>query len=110
MIWNLDDDILLMLYIYFMTTTLSIRELTRSSKILLDYDYIDIEDRKSHTYKGVFIPEKYADEVKSFLEDKIRKEKSDQKNKLMKFAGCAEGDFGDKSIQELISEKGDEYT
>lgn len=36
-----------------MTTTLSIRELTRNGAILGDYDYVDIEDRKSHLYGSV---------------------------------------------------------
>jgi hypothetical protein len=38
-----------------MTTTMSIRELTRNGSMFGEYDYIDIEDRKSHEYKGVFI-------------------------------------------------------
>ena len=38
-----------------MTTTMSIRELTRNGSMFAEYDYIDIEDRKSHEYKGVFV-------------------------------------------------------
>ena len=52
-------------------TTLSIRELTRSGKILQNYDYIDIEDQKSHEYKGVFVSQAYAEDVKVFLDEKI---------------------------------------
>jgi hypothetical protein len=92
-----------------MTTTLSIRELTRSGKILLDYDYIDIEDRKSHQYKGVFVPEKYADEVKVFLEEKLRQKKNDQKKAILKFAGIADNEIGEKKIQDLIAEKSEKY-
>ena len=103
------DDILFMLYIINMTTTLSIRELTRSGKILLDYDYIDIEDRKSHQYKGVFVPEKYADEVKIFIDEKLRQKKQGQKNAILKFAGIADNEIGEKKIQDLIADKGEKY-
>ena len=98
-----------MSYIKSMTTTLSIRELTRSGKILLDYDYIDIEDRKSHQYKGVFVPQKYAEDVKSYLEEKIRKEKDEQKKSILKFAGIADNEIGDRKIQDLIAEKSKKY-
>jgi len=52
-----------------------------------EYDYIDIEDRKSHEYKGVFISAKYADEVKDFLEKKLAKEKKEKLDRIMKFSG-----------------------
>jgi len=70
-----------------MTTTMSIRELTRSGSKIADYDYIDIEDRKSHEYKGVLISAKYADEVKRFLEKKLAKEKQEKLDRIMKYAG-----------------------
>ncbi len=84
-----------------MTTTLSIRELTRSGDILAAYDYIDIEDRKSHQYKGVFVPERHAESVKDFLEHGLLKEKQRKIEGMLKFAGMATGDIGDSSIQEL---------
>ncbi len=84
-----------------MTTTLSIRELTRSGDILAAYDYIDIEDRKSHQYKGVFVPERHAGSVKDFLEHELLKEKRRKIEGMLKFAGMATGDIGDSSIQEL---------
>ena len=84
-----------------MTTTLSIRELTRRGSILSEYDYIDIEDKKSHQYKGVFVSKKYAEEVKQFLEKKIEEEKQQKKDELMQFAGIVEGEFGDRTFQEL---------
>jgi hypothetical protein len=70
-----------------MTTTMSIRELTRNGSMFGEYDYIDIEDRKSHEYKGVFISAKYADDVKKFLEKKLDKEKQEKLDRIMKFAG-----------------------
>ena len=88
-----------------MTKTLSIRELTRSGKILLDYDYIDIEDQKSHQYKGVFVSKKYAAEVKQFIEQKLRQERQNKKESLLKFAGIGSGEISAKTIQELKAEK-----
>ena len=88
-----------------MITTLSIRELTRSGKILLDYDYINIEDKKSHKYKGVFVPDRYALEVKEFIEQKLIQKKKMQKLSILKFAGIADGNIGEKNIQEIKSEK-----
>lgn len=70
-----------------MTTTMSIRELTRNGSMFGEYDYIDIEDRKSHEYKGVFISAQYADEVKKFLEKKFAKEKQEKLDRIMEFAG-----------------------
>ena len=70
-----------------MTTTMSIRELTRNGSMFGGYDYIDIEDRKSHEYKGVFIPAEYAEDVKKFLEKKLAKQKQEKLDRIMKFAG-----------------------
>jgi len=66
---------------------MSIRELIRNGSMFGKYDYIDIEDRKSHEYKGVFISSKYADDVKKFLEKKMAKEKQEKLDRIMKFAG-----------------------
>ncbi len=43
-----------------MMTTMSIRDLTRSGDTLFQYDYVEIENKKSKTYQGIFIPQKYA--------------------------------------------------
>ena len=85
------------------TTTMSIRELTRSGKKLKEYDYIDIEDRKSHDYKGVFVSEKYADEVKEFLEKRLEEEQKKQLEDIMRFAGKVriEERFQNKSAREI---------
>ena len=70
-----------------MTTSMSIRELTRKGSELSEFDYIDIEDRKSHEYKGVFVSAKYAEEVKRFLEEKLAKERQEKLDRIMKYAG-----------------------
>jgi len=85
------------------TTTMSIRELTRSGKKLKEYDYIDIEDRKSHDYKGVFVSAKYADEVKKFLEKRLEEERKNRVEDIMRFAGTVriEERFQDKTAREI---------
>lgn len=93
-----------------MTTTMSIRELTRNGNMFSEYDYIDIEDRKSHEYKGVFISFKYADEVKQFLENKLAKEKKDKLDRVMKYAGKGSTDqrFEGLSASEMREKKAKE--
>ena len=73
-----------------MTTTIGVRELVRNTNILDNYDYVEVEDKKTHEYKGLFISPKYAEEIKSFLDDKVSKEKQEKINRLMKFAGTCE--------------------
>ena len=93
-----------------MTITMSIRELTRNGSMFSEYDYIDIEDRKSHEYKGVFISARYADEVKAFLEKKLAKEKQKKLDAIMQFAGSGEiedrfKDKTDKEIRVMIAQE-----
>ena len=92
-----------------MDTSMSIRDLTRSGKSLAKYDYIDIEDKKSNEYKGVFVSKKYADEVKRFLDKKLKKEKEQRLHDLLAFAGIANGDTNNKNIQALKAQKADKY-
>ena len=86
-----------------MTTTMSVRELTQNSALLNGYDYIDIEDRNSHEYKGVFVSARLADEVKQYLAKKLQKQKQEERDALMQFAGSMEIEerFRDKSAQEI---------
>ena len=73
-----------------MTMTVGMRELARNSNILDGYDYVDVEDKKTHEYKGLFISPKYADEFKAFLEEKIAKKNQDKLDRIMEFAGKGE--------------------
>jgi len=66
---------------------IGIRELARNSNILADHDYVDVEDKKTHEYKGLFISPKYADEFKRFLKNKISKELRKQLDEINQFAG-----------------------
>ena len=73
-----------------MTTTVGMRELSRNLNIIDGYDYVDVEDKKTHEYKGLFVSPKYADEFKSFLEDKISSEIQEQLDEIQRFAGTME--------------------
>ncbi len=69
-----------------MTKRIGIREVTRNFSILDDYDYVEIEDKKTHEYKGMFISSKYAKEFKKFLDEK----KQEKLDRLRRFAGKGE--------------------
>lgn len=75
-----------------MTTTVGIREIARDINLLNNYDYVDIEDKKSHDYKGLFVSPKYADSVKRILEEMISKQKQAKLDEIFAFAGIADGD------------------
>ena len=70
-----------------MTMVVGMRELARNSNILDGYDYIDVEDKKTHKYKGLFVSPKYADEFKAFLDEKISGEQQEKLDRIMKYAG-----------------------
>lgn len=89
-----------------MTETLSIRELSRSGEELQQFDYVDIEDRKSRRYKGVFVPAPHAQAVKEFLEEKLRLERKAKSQALSRFAGLATGEIGEAAVQDLKARKG----
>ncbi len=67
-----------------------IRELARNSNILDGYDYIEVEDKKTHEYKGLFVSPKYAEEFKRFLEEKEAKAIQEQLDEIMQFVGSNE--------------------
>ena len=73
-----------------MTMKVGMRELARNSNILDGYDYVEVEDKKTHEYKGLFISPKYAEEFKAFLDDKLSKDIQEQLDEIKKFAGTME--------------------
>jgi hypothetical protein len=76
---------------------------------VLEKDYIEIQDRKSHLTKGVFIPDSYAKEVVTYLTEKINRERMLKKNSLLSYAGIATGDYGEESYIDLAAEKSGKY-
>jgi len=89
-----------------MTITVGMRELARNSNILDGYDYVDVKDKKTQEYKGLFISPKYADEFKAFLEEKISKEQQAKWDRIKPFIGSME--FEDRYVglegKELMEE------
>ncbi len=75
-----------------MTKKVGMRELARNANILDGYDYVEVEDKKTHEYKGLFISPKYAKEFKAYLDEKIAKEKQEKIDRLRKYAGKGEID------------------
>ena len=85
-----------------MTTKIGVRELSRNSNVLDGYDYVEIEDKKTHEFKGLYVSAKYADDFKKFLDLKIEKEYQDKIQKIMKYAG--KGKIDEKYNNLLSSE------
>ncbi len=93
-----------------MTMTVGIRELARNSNILDGYDYIEVEDKKTHEYKGLFVSPKYADEFKAFIDNKVSSEHQLKLNRLMKYAGKGEvherfNDLTSSQIREKVAKE-----
>ena len=72
--------------------TIGIRELARNSNILDSYDYVDVEDKKTHEYKGLFVSPKYAEKFKKLLEEDIKKEQQLKIDRLSPFIGTIESE------------------
>ncbi|MEA2028186.1 MAG: hypothetical protein U9N49_04360 [Campylobacterota bacterium] len=69
------------------TLTTGIRDIARNVNMLQEYDYIEVEDKKTHEYKGLFLSPKYAKEFKAYLEDKKAKEIEAKLERFKKYAG-----------------------
>ena len=48
------------------TTTIGVRDISRNMTSLQDYDYINIEDKKTKEFKGLLVSSKYADEIREY--------------------------------------------
>ncbi len=70
-----------------MTAKVGIRDIVINFSMLDDYDFVEIEDKKIHKRKGMFISDKYVDEVKSILDKKISLQKQERLNEIMQYAG-----------------------
>lgn len=86
-----------------MTKVIGIRDLVRNASLLEEYDYVEIEDKRTHEYKGLFISPKYAQEMKQILDEKLAKEKEEKLNRLKKFIGSnkVQDRFNDLSSSEI---------
>jgi len=90
--------------------TIGVRDISRNINYLQNYDYIDIEDKKTKEYKGLLVSSKYADLIKEFLKKKIAQERQKELDEIMQFAGIASGDTKNMSVQEIKAKKIDRYT
>ena len=84
------------------TKTVSIRELLRNSKLLDDYDFVEVVNKKTHEYKGVYVSAKYAAEFKEYLESRKKQQIAEKLNRIKKFAGKGKID---KSFDGLSSSR-----
>ena len=84
-----------------MTMIVGMRELSRNANILDGYDYVDVEDKKTHEYKGLFVSPKYADELKEFLDKKISEENKKKLDNIMQFAGILDGKTNNMTSKEM---------
>lgn len=92
-----------------MTTKLGIRDVVRNFSILENYDYVEIEDKKTHQPKGMFISPKLAEELKDLIQKRVEKKKRKKQSKIMEFVGIFDGEFGDLTSQEIKAKKREKY-
>ncbi len=92
-----------------MTAQFGIREITRNFSILDNYDYVEIEDKKTHSLKGIFVSSVFAKEVKEFMDDKLKKQKQKNIDNMMAFAGISSGEFKELSSQEIKTNKKEKF-
>ena len=88
-----------------MTARLGVREITRNFNILESYDYIEIEDKKTHSLKGLFVSAELLDEVKNFIDKKIKAKKKKEIDEMMQFVGIVKGDFKELKAQDIKAMK-----
>jgi len=84
-----------------MTTKVSVRELVRNSNILKEYDFVEVEDKKSKKLRGIFISPKLADEFKEFLEAKEQQEIQKKVDALNTLVPLPSGSLKDETIQSI---------
>ena len=93
-----------------MTTTIGVRDISRNINMLQDYDYVDIKDKKTQEYKGLLVSNKYADEIKAFLNKKLKQEKQKELDEIMQFAGMFDGESQNMTAKEIQESKIKRYT
>ena len=82
-----------------MAIRVGVGDLIRNSNILKEYDYVEIEDKKTHKLRGIFVSGKVAEDFKRFLEEEKQKkiqEKLNALNNIIEFAKSSRNYFLDK--------------
>ena len=84
-----------------MTKRIGIRELARNTKILDEYDVIEIEDKRNKEFKGIFVSAKWAKWVEEEIEKKKAQEAKKRAEKILRFAGMLDGEIADLSAKDI---------
>ncbi len=92
-----------------MTAKVGIRDIVRNFSMLDDYDFVEIEDKKTHKRKGMFVSEKYVDEVKEMLKERQKSKKQKEIDEMKDYVGIFNGEFGDITAQEIKAKKREKY-
>jgi predicted house-cleaning noncanonical NTP pyrophosphatase (MazG superfamily) len=94
-----------------MTTTISLRDLSRGTKAFENYDFVRIKDKKTNKNKGLIISSKYADAVEEMIEEFINKQKQRELDDIMQFVGGLEikKEFKNMNIQQIKAAKYKKY-
>ncbi len=76
-------------------------------KKLTELADFEVEDKRTHEYKGLFVSAKFAQEFKIFLEDKISKEQQEKLQRVIQYAGKGKikEDFDNSTSSELKMKK-----
>jgi len=82
-----------------------VREFTKNFSKYQNIDMVEIIDKKTDEVKGIFISPEAAEKVKDLL-SKRKKEKIEG---ILKFAGIANGAFGDMDVQDIKRKKREKY-
>jgi hypothetical protein len=85
------------------TSRLGVREITRNFNILENYDYVEIEDKKTHVLKGLFVSAELLNDVKAFIDAKLQTKQRDEIDDMMQLMGKGSIDkrFESMSAREL---------
>jgi len=93
-----------------MTAKMGIRDITRNFTMIENYDYVEIEDKKTHTLKGLFVSSDFAEDVKKFIEQKLKTAKQLEIDEMMNIVGKGKiekrfDNLTDKEIRQKIAEE-----
>ena len=86
-----------------MTVKLGVRDIVRNFSILDEYDYVEIEDKKTHLLKGAFVSGELLENVRDYIEAQIKEKREKKLNRIMEFAGQVEMDdaYNNKTVKEI---------
>lgn len=93
-----------------MTAKMGVRDITRNFSTIENYDYVEIEDKKTHTIKGLFVSGNFVEDVKMFIEQKLKAAKQQEINEMMSIVGKGkiEKRFDNLTSKEIRQKKAEE--